>query len=207
MAMHLRNKTDRSKHMVIGVLCGSWKCPACGSFLRQKWTEHLSRKLSEASKIYVLLVSKTRWDTISKRILRAGGQFVTIEQADGILYVFTTVPQGELILHDTALELLGKVLRQATSDKRPVHTSRGWGLSKTEPKMSDWERVGQLPASVDEIAKIVESAGNVVHRFWDNLRMGFVVELPEMTNIHVGADGKICLLCLASVVTFGKGDG
>jgi len=183
--------------MVIGVLCGSWKCPTCGAYLRQKWTEHLSRKLSEFGDIYVSLVGKDRWNTVSQRILRAGGQFATIEQADGILYLFTTSLQGELVSHDVALELLGKAIQQATSDKRPVHTSRGWGLSKTEPKMSDWERVGQLPASVDDIAKVVESSGNIVHRFWDNLRMGFVVELPEMTDIQVSDDGSIKLVSLA----------
>jgi hypothetical protein len=180
--------------MVIGVLCGSWKCPTCGAFLKQKWTEHLSRKFGDASAIYVSLVSKARWDTISKRILRAGGQFTTIEQADGILCVFASAPQGELVSLDVALELLTKAIQQATLDRRPVHTSRGWGLLKNGPKMSEWERVGQLPASVDEIAKVVESAGNIVHRFWNNLRIGFVVELPDMVNIQADGDGRIVLV-------------
>ena len=64
--------------------------------------------------------------------------------------------------------------------------------------MSDWERVGQLPASVDDIAKVVESSGNIVHRFWDNLRVGFVVELPDMTDIQVSGDGGIMLVSLVA---------
>lgn len=137
MAIHLRNKVSKNKHMVIGALCGSWKCPTCGAFLRQKWTAHLCNKLSSAGTVYVSIVGKSRWNTISKRIARAGGQFATVEQADGILMVFTTVAEGEMVSGDTMLDLLMKSIKEAILEHRPVHTSRGWGLPKTLPRMSE----------------------------------------------------------------------
>ena len=69
--------------------------------------------------------------------------------------------------------------------------------------MPDWERVGRLPVPVEEVAKVVESSGHTIHRFWNNLRMGFVVELPEMTSIQVDANGDICLTALPVLATGG----
>ncbi len=179
MAIHLRNKVNRQKHMVIGALCGSWKCDTCGPYLRRKWVEHLSGKLSGANAVYVSLVSKVRWQSFATRIRRAGGQFATVEQDSGVLTVFTTLPVGEQVSQQTAISMLEKAIWGSVAEHRPVHTSRGWGLPKDAPKMSDWERVEKLPITVDEAQKAVEVAGFQVRRFWSDLRTGFVVELDE----------------------------
>jgi len=176
MAIHLKHKSDKGKHMVIGALCGSWKCPVCGVHLRKKWVDHLTAMMDRAA-VYVSLVGKSHWGTVSKRIARADCQFATIEQVDGLLMVFTTCPLTERINPAILPELLTKAINGAITDRRPVHTSRNWGLPKTAPKMSDWERVSKLPITVDEAVKSVEAAGLDVVIFWDNLRLGFVVEL------------------------------
>jgi len=179
MAIHLRNRTIRSKHMVIGALCGSWKCDTCGPHLREKWTNHLSGRIQEAGTVFVSLVSKLRWQTLATRIRRAGKQFATVEQVDGILLVFTTFQVGEAVVAPVAITMLEKAIWGAVAERRPVHTSRGWGLPKAVPKLSDWERVCKLSITVDEAESAVKAAGLTVLRFWDNLRMGFVVELPD----------------------------
>lgn len=190
MSIHLRNKTDRNKHMVTSTLCGSWKCPTCGPFLKRKWIEHLSRKLTESSDIYVSLISTSKWDTVSMRILRAGGQSATVKQTSGLMLVFTDAPQGEKITLSEALILLDKAINQAITDKRPIHTSRGWGLPKSKPKLSEWEKVEKLPVDVVEIANAVEQAGIKVTWFWTFQCASFVADLKGM-EIYIDPNGQV----------------
>jgi len=124
-------------------------------------------------------VNKARWQSFATRIRRAGEQFATVEQDSGVLTVFTTLPAGEKVSQQTVISMLGKAIWGAVAEHRPVHTSRGWGLPKDAPKMSDWERVEKLPITVDEAQKAVEDAGFQVRRFWSDLRTGFVVDLEE----------------------------
>jgi hypothetical protein len=136
----------------------------------------LTIKLSGVSAVYVSLVNKARWQSFATRIRRAGEQFATVEQDSGVLTVFTTLPVGEKVSHQTVVSMLEKAIWGVVAEHRPVHTSRGWGLPKDAPKMSDWERVEKLPITVDEAQKAVEDAGFQVSRFWSDLRTGFAVE-------------------------------
>lgn len=182
MAIHLRHKVDRNKHMVVGVLCKSWGCGTCRPHLQRKWIEHLHHMFQSSSEVFVSLVSKSRWRTVSTRIRRAGEQFATVEQANGLLTVFTTLlDEGERVSADTALVMLDKAIRNAITDHRPVHTSRGWGFPSdaTPVKQSEWERVRKLTITVDEAEAVVVNMGLSVDLFWGEFRRGFIVDLPD----------------------------
>jgi len=199
VAVLLRNKTNPSKYMAIGALCGSWKCPTCGPYLRRKWTEHLTSRLMASGVISVLVVpDKSRWDTISKRIQRAGGQYAIIEQANGTLVALTTASEGEVVSKAVALSRLEKAV-QLASDSRPVHTSRGWSLPKSAPKLGAWERVSRLHISVDDAKRITEAVGIKAETFFADYRTGFIVDLTgdwvegdgwRYLKLLVGLDGK-----------------
>lgn len=182
VALHLRNKANPFRHMVTGGLCGTWKCPTCGDYLRKKWVEHLTAKFQPLESVYISLVGKPRWQTVAKRILRASGDFATVEQSGDMLMVFTNVSMGEHISNNSILTLLTKTINNAetSSGHRPVHTSRGWALVKTPPKMSEWERIDNLPITVDEAEKVVKTLGLIMYSFWDDQRRGFVVDLPDV---------------------------
>ena len=178
MAIHLRHKVNRRKHMVVGVLCQSWGCDTCRPYLQRKWTEHLTHLILSVPDVYLSLVPKNRWDTVSKRISRAGGEFATVEQAGEMLTVFTSVVMGERVSKATAITVLEQVIDNAITRHRPVHTSRGWGFTKDMTKMSEWERVSKLSVTVDEAKRVADAFGLRVDRFWGEFKTGFVVELP-----------------------------
>ena len=182
MSVLLQNKTNHTKYMVLGVLCGSWSCSTCGPYLVRKWTEHLTDKIMSSAETYVSLVGKARWDTVSKRVQRAKGQYAIIEQRDGIIVAFTTVSVGgESVSKATALSRLDKAIKNAAS-RRPVHTSRGWSLPKTASGASEWERVRSLPVAVDEAERVIKAAGISTSAFFTPQQTGFVLTLPTSAD-------------------------
>lgn len=185
VSLFFRHKVNRGTVMVKRVSCGSWYCEKCGSELRQKWLVHLTGILSQEEQIYISHIDKKKWRTLSKRILRAGGDSAIIEQVGEYLVVFTNAPVGEQVSMTIALSVLERAITNAESatGKRPIHTSRGWGLPKTEvPKTSQWEKVSKLPVSVEEARKIVEDSGLRPSSFFGDFAAGFVLTLPTSDN-------------------------
>ena len=180
-----RNKANRSQVMVKWVSSNTWNNEECATELRQKWLVHLTGILSREEQIYVSHIDKKNWRTLSKRVLRANGESAIIEQAGEYLVVFTNAPVGEPVSKAIALSMLERAIASAESPtkKRPVHTSRGWGLPKTStPKTSQWERVSKLSVSVEEARKIVESVGLEPSSFFGDFASGFVLTLPTSDN-------------------------
>lgn len=194
MAIHLRHKVQKNKHMVVGVMCKSWKCDTCRPHIQRKWFEHLSCMFQVSSSLYVSLISKSRWETVATRIRRANAQFASVEQIGEILMVFTNIPEGEQVSLEAALSMLDRAIKNAIIDHRPVHTSRGWGFPKdTTPKVSEWERVKKLSITVDDAKEAVAGAGLSIKQFWCDTRYGFVVELPdESDDLAVDLAGLLC---------------
>jgi len=139
--------------------------------------EHLTSRMMDSGIISVFVVpSKTKWDTISRRIQRASGQYAIIEQVDGTLVAFTDSSEGEAVSKVVALARLEKAIQSAVN-RHPVYTSRGWSLPKTEPKLGAWERVSNLRVSVDDARRVTEAAGIRTETFFAGYRTGFVVDL------------------------------
>jgi len=193
MAIHLRNRGNKNKHMVIGALCQSWKCTRCGPYLRSKWLQYLTYRLAQENKVYTARINKDIWDTVSKRIARANGNFATIELPGNILVIFTdtNIKGGTIASLSTALEMLEESFYGSILDRRPVHTSRGWKLPNNVNKMSEWERIDKLPITVPAAEKVVRALGLSVKCFWEESRSGFLVDIPDEWG--KGGDSKLCI--------------
>jgi len=180
MAILLRNKGNHKKYMTIGALCGTWSCPTCGAFLKRKWGEHISGKLTALPRVFVLTLSdESHWDTIHMRLRRAKGSYAVIKQQDGGLIIFSDVAVGgEAISVAEALAKLEQVLQNVT-DRRPVHTSRSWALPKKNPELGAWERVSKLSVGVDSVERIAKASGITVNSFFIDHQIGFILELPD----------------------------
>lgn len=180
MAVLLRNKGNHNKYMTIGALCGTWSCPTCGAFLKRKWTEHISSKLTVLSRAFILVLSnESHWDTVHMRLRRAKGSYVAIKQQDDRLVVVSDVAVGgESVSVAEALSRLEQAIQNVTN-RRPIHTSRSWALPKKSPELGAWERVSKLSVDVDSVEKIAKASGITVNSFFVDHQIGFILELPD----------------------------
>jgi len=203
VAILLQNKTNRSKYMTIGALCGSWRCPTCGIFLRRKWIEHLSGKLASLSQVFILVLPDTsRWDTFHMRFRRAGGSYAIVRQDTGELVVFSDIAVGgESIPLSSVLAKLDKAVQDA-ADRRPIHTSRNWSLPKVVARLGSWERVSRLSVDIGSAERIVKASGLATSSFFTAYQVGFVVELPS--SWEGGEERLLRLLASRSRVLGGK---
>lgn len=175
MAVLQQNSRAPDLHRTVHVSCGCWDCGHCAPRLAARWHQHLVDALSSAGVIRKILVAGGRaWETLQRRIQRAGASYIRALRSDGDFEVLTTLDEGEPVPDHAAAvrELLTGVPRAQTT-ARKVSTSRDWSLaaSEAEPvvdhfpepkKMVEaedpWTTLGQVTMSPAEVVGVLEKA-------------------------------------------------
>jgi hypothetical protein len=128
------------------------------------------------------------------RIQRAGGEYAAIRQIDSLRVVFSNVleSKGEPVSVSSATSMLRRFVASAYPF-RPIHTSTGWAIKSNPVQKSDWERIQELPMSVDDAAEQLESLGVPVSWYFGYVVHGFTAQLPDNTDLFA-VDGKLRLV-------------
>jgi hypothetical protein len=194
VTVQVRKKSDPSAIGVYDAPCKMWKCPDCRPVLEERWFSWLSYKMADLTTAYVRFVSDSNWGSVHKRIVRAGGEYVAIRQVDGLLVIFTDVPEskGEPVSVASATDMLKRFISSAYP-YRPIHTSGGWAIKSSPIKKSDWERIQELPMSVPEAAEQLTILGVDVQWYFGYVIHGFSAVLPDNMDLFV-VQGKLQLV-------------
>ncbi|MFC2014164.1 bifunctional DNA primase/polymerase [Chloroflexota bacterium] len=185
VAVHLRHRKQPRRQRIIGVLCGSWDCAVCGPHLKKKWLHQFTPLIMDSEAVYLSIITKEEWGKVYRRIRRGGGEFAKVELQDGPITIFTTAKGGLLLPQSLRMSVLGAAIEAATFRHRAISTSRGWQLEKKEEGEPEWERIGQLPITVEDARDVVSQLGLKPKEIssWGAYKMGvvegFEVMLPE----------------------------
>ena len=142
----------------IKITCDLWSCQHCGPIHRQQWYEALLGHLREATArgetVYFSWVDG-RWDTTYKAIERAHRRdsgdpegfpkYVKMRHENGRTFVLTTADIGGEEIEAVLLPyVLPKCLEYIDLGKRPISTSKTWGLTAKQgkPKKAKRPRTG-----------------------------------------------------------------
>lgn len=180
MPIVLQNKENPNQLITVRSYCNSWKCERCRPIIQKRWTEHLSTLFMLEEALFVLEIERDKWDTLSKRICRSKGSFVTILRTNGQLTVITNRPEGKRIHIASVLTVLNKAFGDvSSSSKRPVYTSRAWSFKRKDLPKGKWERVQKLLITFEEAQQVITIFNLPVNYFWTNRAFGFGFTIPE----------------------------
>jgi 5-methylcytosine-specific restriction protein A len=109
-------------------------------------TLHFHGHANAGGQLYELNVAAEQWDAMRRRINRQGGQYHrTHEDCEGSLYyvvVSVRVPGSIPVRPDVAVSTVRHLLDEYDGQPRPVATSHGWKLPRTEERADRYRRVG-----------------------------------------------------------------
>lgn len=125
--------------------CNNWDCEECRPKLISRWISHI-KAIFAGKTIHRLTVSKKSWQSLRRRIKRAGGNHATIRNDDGTVSVYATVPfnaedrDSIETSPEDAVALASHNLNQTSINTRPIRTSNGW-YKRSVKKETEWSRV------------------------------------------------------------------
>lgn len=170
MAVLQQNRQATDLHRTVHVSCGCWDCGHCAARLAAQWHEHLSGSIGAATLHHLHVEGGRAWETLQRRIQRAGASYIRGLREDGTFTVLTTLPEGDPVtaVGPALRELLTRVPRTQT-DARKVSTSRDWSLSAAEsdhlPEPRNmveaedpWTTIGQVTRTPAEVLEVLEKA-------------------------------------------------
>jgi len=145
--------------------------------------EVVSGRMTAPKPIYILSTNKRRWETIGKRVYRAGGEFATVEQPDSSLIIFTNVDVGGESVPSLSLgATLKAVIDSCATGRKPIRTSAGWrrNVAEDEKHRSNYTLINLLRVPVGRAVDEVRQHGvNDVREWESKSRFGADYAVPE----------------------------
>jgi hypothetical protein len=165
-------KTDLQRHKAtfqpraIFIRCEKWGgkrvCDGCRRYLIARETRNAAFRFGSADSLYEFGCTKKQYDTMTKRMRRAGADYHTVCEGEGWYFVCSQRIGGSIpVSAEQALCTFEGLLGEYRGDYRPVRTSHGWKLPRGEVAPSSYENLCMLPAgtTVGQIAEVASRFG------------------------------------------------
>lgn len=197
--IHLGSKGNHHKNLALLVYCGSWACPRCNKFNKQKWIDHIKGMTLlcvddiSSSSAFLFETTVEEWkSSIRKQLSRQHVDFARIRMADGRLAVVNNGNSGDFFSDDRFDSALASIFDAVGYDRKPVSTSKRWKL-ETKGARFNWERVNNLhltlPELMDELHKLgaqseyMKSSDRITFKYPDS----FTEEDIREANYHLAS--------------------